>query len=68
MKKYNVEVVWVTGFKHTYEITGSPPGTRADCVRSAIDHLENVRNIMKYTITNEDGQVIHEKQVRSNDE
>ena len=61
MKKYTVDVTWTHGFHHTYEIVGSDYGSRSDTVRSAIDHLEKVRNILNYKITNEDGQVIHEK-------
>ena len=60
MKKYNVEVVWNTGFKHTYEIMGSAPGSRGDAVKSAVDHLTNIRNLFKYTITNEDGHIVKE--------
>lgn len=58
MKKYNVEVVWKTGFTHTYEIMGGPQGSRGDAVKSAVEHLENIRNLLRYTITNEDGHVV----------
>lgn len=60
MNKYQVEVIWTTGFKHTYEITGAGEGTRGDVIKSTIDHLHTINNMLKYKITNESGHVVKE--------
>lgn len=61
MKKYLVTVYWNHGFVHTYEVFGNVPGTRADAVQSAKDHLNSTRNVEHYTIQEEDGTIIYEK-------
>jgi len=61
MKKYIVQVHWRHGFTHEYEVTGGVPGSRADAVQSAKDHLNQAHNIVAYIIKDEDGNVIYEK-------
>jgi len=60
MKKYTVEVVWTTGFIHTYEIAGGGEGSRGDIVKSTVDHLHTINNMLRYKITNESGHVVKE--------
>lgn len=61
MKKYLVTVYWSHGFVHTYDVSGGVPGSHADAVQSAKDHLNSANNIVGYTIQEEDGTVIYEK-------
>ena len=61
MKKYQVTVYWNHGFVHTYEVTGNVPGSRADAVQSAKEHLNSANNISGYTIQDEDGNIVYEK-------
>ena len=61
MKKYLISVHWNHGFSHTYEVHGGSPGSRADAVQSAKEHLNSMHNIKKYIIQEEDGTIIYEK-------
>ena len=61
MKTYHVTVYWNHGFVHTYDVKGGVPGSRADAVQSAKEHLNSANNIVGYTIQDEDGNIIYEK-------
>lgn len=65
MKKFNVHIIWNHGFEHDYTIKGGDVGSRADVVQSAKDHLDSITHLKAYKITDEDGNVIHEKQTFS---
>ena len=61
MKTYYVTVYWNHGFVHTYDVKGGVPGSHADAVQCAKEHLNSTRNIVGYTIQDQDGTVIYEK-------
>lgn len=61
MKKYLITAYWRHGFVHTYDVSGGVPGSRADAVLAAKNHLNSANNIIGYTIQEENGDVVYEK-------
>jgi hypothetical protein len=61
MKKYIVTVTWRHGFVHTYDVIGGMPGSHSDAVHCAKEHLNSARNIIGYTIQDQDGNIVYEK-------
>jgi len=61
MKRYKVTAYWRNGFVHNYDVVGGMPGSRADAVMSARQHMDGTNNIVRYTIAEEDGTIVYER-------
>jgi len=55
-EKMYVSTVWSNGFKHKYTITKSKYS-----LENEIKHLSKLTNIVKYTISQNDGTILAEK-------
>jgi len=63
MKKYLITVYWNHGFVHTYEVLSNVPGSSVDPVVAAKEHLRSAPDVVRYTVQEEDGNIIYEKEL-----
>jgi len=61
MKRYKVTAYWTNGFVFDYDVTGGVPGSKSDPIMSARNHMDRTRNIVRYTIAEEDGTIVYER-------